>query len=495
MKILSVSQIREADAFTIAHEPIASIDLMERAARACYYWFHERISRHQKIAIICGMGNNGGDGLALARMLSSAGYKISVYIIAHSAKQSPDFKENKARLEARKLTLNTVTDAIAVKEIVADVYVDALLGSGLSAPLNGLLLEVVNALNAKNGIKVAIDIPTGLFADQNTENTVHGIFSADHTLTFQTPKRSFFFAEFGPFAGEIHVLPIGLSPKYIDAQHTHEYYVTADLIREILPKRNKFDHKGTYGHALLIVGSKGKIGAGILASKAALRSGAGRVTAYVPQCGLLPLQIAAPEVMAKVDAGAEYLEDIAPDMQPQAIGMGPGIGTAKATQEAVKKFLLNCEQPVVLDADAINCLSIGGDWHLLPKNSILTPHLGELDRMLKHTYRGESVYAPTRNFAKKHQVYVLLKGAHSALYAPNGNVYFNSTGTNALATAGSGDVLTGVITGLCAQGMHPKDAALAAMYFHGMAGASAAKLFGERAVIASDILNALSIMT
>ena len=493
MKILSVSQIREADAYTIANEPIASIDLMERAARACYKWFHEHISRTNKIAIVCGMGNNGGDGLALARMLKAAGYAIELFVVKHSKNGSQDFNTNLHRLADWNLQPLEIASIEMLAQKEADVWVDAILGSGLNSTLRGLILEVVNTLNAKQGLKVAIDIPTGLFADDNSENDVKLIFRADHTLSFQFPKRSFLFPEFGALVGQFHVLDIGLSAEFINSQQTQEHYLTWDWIKQLLPKRNKFDHKGTFGHALVIAGSKGKIGAGILVSRAALKSGAGLVSVYLPQCGLNPMQAANPEVMVQLDKGESQIENILFDLLPDAIGIGPGLGTDNTTRQAVINFIANQPAPMVIDADALNNLSLHGDWSIVPENSILTPHLGELDRILDGRFRGEAVFEPTRKFAMQYNLNVLVKGAHSALYAPDGNVYFNSTGTSSMATAGSGDVLTGIITGLLAQGMSPQSAAMAGMYFHGLAGEDAAIVLGDRAVTAGDIIDFLAI--
>ncbi len=493
MKVFSVSQIRAADAYTIANEPIASIDLMERAARSCYSWFHQRISRENNIAIVSGMGNNGGDGLALARMLKAAGFTIRLFIVAHSKKGSPDFQVNENRLKGWNILPVTIETAKQLEEVEADVWVDAILGSGLNSPLRGLISEVVAELNARKGVKIAIDIPTGLFADDNKENNPNLIFRANHTLSFQFPKRSFLFSEFGSLAGEFHVLDIGLSDEFIEKVETNEHFITDEWVQEILPIRNKFDHKGTFGHAIIIAGSLGKIGAAILSSKSALRSGAGLVSAYVPQCGLNPMQAANPEVMFQLDGGEAMIENILFDLEPSAIGLGPGMGTDEKTARALVEFVANHQKPLVIDADGLNILSTHGDWTIVPKQSVLTPHLGELDRILGKRYRGEAVFEPARQFAQKHETNLLVKGAHSALYAADGNTYYNGTGCSSMATAGSGDVLTGVITGLLAQGISPKNAAIVGMYHHGLAGEMAALHRGASAVIAGDIIDQLNI--
>ena len=493
MKILSVSQIREADAYTITNEPIPSIDLMERAARACYAWFHTNISRSESIGILCGQGNNGGDGLALARMLKAGGYTVIVYSIHHSSTSSPDFQINFDRLTEWHIVPKAINSSEELIGYQHDIWVDAILGSGLNKPIRGLISNVVGLVNSLPGRKVAIDIPTGLFADNNSQNEKNGVFQATDTLTFQSPKFSFLFSEFGSCAGDVHVLDIGLHRDFLKTVASNNYYITPNMASSLLPKRDKFDHKGTYGHAMLIAGGKGKSGAAILASKAALKGGCGLVTAYVPQVSLDPIQAAAPEVMAITDIGDNVLEHIEFELAPDAMGIGPGLGTNAKTAKTIISFLESLNQPVVVDADALNIIAQEQAWHSVPAQSILTPHPGELDRMLGQRYRGEDVYAPALAFAKKHSVNLLVKGAHSALYTAEGQTYFNSSGTPAMATAGSGDVLTGILTSLIAQGLAPVDAVIVGIYYHGLAGQEAEKQSCSRSVTATDIINALRV--
>lgn len=493
MKIFSVSQIRKADEYTIVNEPILSLDLMERAARACYYWFHTNISRQKSIAIYCGKGNNGGDGLALARMLKRAGYNVLVFIVEHSSNASEDFQENFNRLKKSTISVTHLSKIEDLELEQCDIIVDAILGSGLKSPLNGFLKEVVLALNAASSSKISIDIPTGLFADYNKENNLSGIFKADFTLTFQFPKRSFLFPEFGNFVGDFNLLDIGLHPDFIRQTATNNFYIDNDFVQPLLKKRSKFNHKGTFGHAFIIAGSEGKIGAAILASRAALKSGAGLVTAYLPKIGLLPMQVANPEIMLIQDQGNLFLENILVDRNYSAIGIGPGIGTHTSTIKTLIEFLEKTRQPVVLDADALNILAQEDAWEIVPPESILTPHLGELDRMFGKKLRGENLYDAAQIFAQKRNLNLLVKGAHTAVYTPEGNVYFNSTGCNGMATAGSGDVLTGTLTGLLAQGLTPLSAAIVGVYFHGLAGESAANIHGNAGMLASDIITNIRI--
>lgn len=494
MKIFSVSQIRAADQYTISNEPISSINLMERAARACYKWFHAHVARQNSIAIYCGKGNNGGDGLALARMLMLSGYKsVTSIVVEHSNTSTTDFNINLKRLQDMGVAVKKIEKGNHLNVEYADVIVDAMLGSGLNKPLHGLLADVVLALNANSGFKIAIDIPTGLFAGSNAQNNHNFIFKADNTLTFQFPKTSFLFEEFGPYAGQFHVLDINLSKEFINKTASNDYFIDQEIINTILPERHKFDHKGTFGHALLIAGSKGKMGAGILASRAALKTGCGLVTAYVPACGLNPLQAANPEVMVVTDRGEAELENITFTTQPSAVGIGPGIGTSAQTEKAFFDFVSKQSQPLVIDADGINLLAKSGKLNVLPKGSILTPHLGELDRLLGEIKRGEAVYDAAKRFAQNHEQVLLVKGAHTGVYTPSGAIYFNSTGTNGLATAGSGDVLTGMITGFLAQGIDPVQAAICGVYFHGLAAERAAMEKGDAALTAIDVLSHIKI--
>jgi len=489
MKILPVAAIRQADAYTIAHEPIASVDLMERAARACYGWFHANISRQKKITIVCGMGNNGGDGLALARMLILAGYDVNSVVVSHAKQYTADAQTNLHRLEKTGHVPAFIDKKTDIKKTVfADVVVDALLGSGLSKPLEGLLAAVVEAMNLSPGIKVAIDIPSGLFADNNLDNPLISVFKADFTLTFQCPKLSFSLPNTGDFAGVFVVLNISLHPKFIDEVETNYFYTTQVEAERIVIPRKKFDHKGTFGHALIVAGSKGKMGAAVLASKAALRAGCGLLTAHVPGIGYHILQTAVPEAMVSADQESDSISHIKPDVKFDAVGIGPGIEKGSFTTRALLYFFIENSVPLVVDADALNILSVQNGWGQLPENSILTPHPGEFERMAGAWKSAEEMLEKARDFAQKNKMVLVLKGAHTAICLPNGHVHFNGSGSAAMATPGSGDVLTGILTSLLAQGYSAQDAAILGVFIHGKAGEMAAKKHGIECVIAQDLI-------
>lgn len=482
MKILSAEQVRQADAYTIEHEPIASIDLMERAASVFVGWFTARFHQQCQVAIFCGPGNNGGDGLAISRLLLQKDYQVATYILG-APKTSKDFVTNLKRLERTPNSditeLNHAMPNIHGKAVI----VDALFGSGLSRPLDGLVGQLVAHLNQQPNTKIAVDMPTGLFADQPTEGIT---FNADYTFVFQTPKLSFMLPDNERAVGEWLAGDIGLSKAYFDAVPTPYHLVTAYDVQ--LAKRKRFSHKGSYGHALMVTGSFGKIGAGILAAKACLHSGAGLATVFTARCGYTAVQAALPEAMVMC-SGEELIDTTVDTATYTAIGIGPGIGTDEATAKALHGFITASRHPMVVDADALNILSKHPDWlKLLPKESILTPHPKEFERLFGKTANGFDRLKLLQSKATELGINIVLKGANTAVALTNGEVWFNSTGNPGMATAGSGDVLTGIITGLLAQSYAPAQAAIYGVYLHGLAGDLAASDLGCEALIASDIV-------
>jgi len=487
MKILPVEKIREADNYTIENEPIASIDLMERAARQLYKWVKKRIHRYQPIKIFTGLGNNGGDGLVLARLLGDKGYEVQVYIIKYSDNSSDDFKTNLARLEEiEDVGINYIERNSEIPDIEEDdIVVDAIFGSGLTRPVTGLIAEVIKSINSSGSITIAVDIPSGLFADSSSTGE---IIRADYTLSFQMPKLAFFMPENDKYAGNWHILDIGLHPDYINDVNVKNYFLLKRDIQPTLKKRNKFDHKGTFGHALLIAGSYGKMGAAVLASKACLRSGVGLLHTHIPKAGYEIMQTAVPECMLSIDRYDNYFSEV-PDLDMySAVGIGPGIGMEKQSQMALKLLIQNYQKPMVFDADALNILAENKTWlSFLPKGSILTPHPKEFERLVGKWSDDFEKLQMHRDFCFKFGIYVVLKGAYTCTCTPDGNCYFNSTGNPGMGTAGSGDVLTGLITGLLAQGYTTGQAATLGTFLHGLAGDLAAKKKGYEAMIAGDI--------
>lgn len=493
MKILPVDKIREADAYTIENEPIASIDLMERAGTNCYEWIKERLASDQKVMVFAGIGNNAGDGLVIARLLAADDVEVEVVHLQFSEKFSADFSTNMDRLKKQnKVKITPVKSEEQIPEPSADdVVIDAIFGSGLARPVKGLPGKAIEVINQSEAVVVAIDIPSGLYADHPADEKEGTIVHADYTLSLQMPKLSMMMPETGEFVGELSVIPIGLHPGFLEQVDT-PYHIITDEFKTLLPRRTKFAHKGNYGHALIIAGSYGKMGACVLSSKSCLRSGAGLVTAHVPKKGYDIIQTAVPECMTVIDPDQEIQANL-PDLKPyNVIAAGPGIGQSAQTQKLIKVLIQESQVPLVFDADAINILAENKTWlSFLPSNSILTPHPGEFDRLAGKSKNGFERIEKARELAKKHHIYLVLKGANTAVCTPRGYVWFNSTGNPGMATAGSGDVLTGIIAGMLAQHMKPFDAACLGVFIHGLAGDEAVDEIGEEALIASDITNYL----
>ncbi|MEZ4884968.1 MAG: NAD(P)H-hydrate dehydratase [Chitinophagales bacterium] len=497
MKIFNIEQIRAADDHTIQHEPIASVDLMERASEAFVTWFVQQYSYdyYQTIHIFCGMGNNGGDGLCIARMLDHLLFKVKVYIVRFSENGSKDFLVNEQRLQ--QIPDVSITNLYDISNFPTfdkgDLIVDAIFGSGLSRPISGFTAEIVQKINQSICPVFAVDIPSGLYADRQSENIV---VEASDTVSFQFPKLAFLLPQNHAFVGQWHIVDIGLHPDFIDQTPTPYHYLQSSDIRSVLKPKTKFSHKGTSGHALIVAGSYGKIGAAVLTSKATLKAGAGLVTAYVPKCGYSILQISVPEVMCLTD-NDEYCiaqlpiiegekQKVGEKTKYQAIAVGPGIGQSSATQEALLQLLQTVKQPLVIDADALNIIA-QNDWlKHVPKGSILTPHPKEFERLAGKTSNHFERLQKQREIAQMYGIVLLVKGAHTAIACPDGSVYFNSTGNPAMGTAGSGDVLTGMIAAFVAQGYTSKEAAILGVYLHGQAGDIAAKVEGN--ILASDLI-------
>ena len=515
MKILTAEETRKADAYTIAHEPVKSIDLMERAAKACVSWLTSAVSPLSldnrakgegwerssgvggEVRIFCGMGNNGGDGLAIARLLAAKKFKVEVYIIRYSDKCSPDFLINEKRLKKVKgVKIHNIASAagfpLTINHQPLTIVVDCLFGSGLNKPVEGLAAEAVKLINRSGCPVVSIDIPSGLFADTHSLSKDAAIVRANHTLSFESPKLAFMFPENGEYVGGFTVLDIGLLEGFIAGLPSKNYFVRDIEARFLHKKRSRFGHKGTYGHALIVAGGYGKMGAAVLAGRACLSAGAGLVTAHIPKCGYEIIQTANPEVMVQTDSEEKSISDNIKIEKYNAIGIGPGIGMEKETQNALKVLIQNASIPLVLDADALNILSENKTWlSFLPPNCILTPHPGEFKRLAGQADNDFERLQLQKEFSIKHRVYLVLKGAQTCITCPDGDVYFNSTGNPGMATAGSGDVLTGIITGLLAQGYDSKKAAVLGVYLHGLAGDMAAARFSEESLISGNIIKFL----
>lgn len=495
MKIFTASQLHELDKYTIEHEPVKSIDLMERAAKALTSAIMEEWTDRTPVVVFAGPGNNGGDALAVARLLANAGYTVSVYLFNIHNELSPDCATNKQRLiDCRKVQFTEITMNFDPPELKPDtLVVDGLFGTGLNKPLMSGFASLVKYVNQSPAKVVSIDIPSGLFCEDNSFNIASHIIRADLTLTIQQKKLAMLLPDCQQFTGRIKVIDIRLSPEYIKETNTQFRILEEnDLLPRLLP-RDDFAHKGSMGHALLIAGSYGMAGAAVLATRACLRSGVGKVTVHTPKRNYDIMQTSVPEAVLQMDHDETMLSESVDSDDFDAVGIGPGLGRNENTAIAVIGQVRRSKCPVVLDADALNILADHQAWlQQLPGGVILTPHPKEFDRLMGSP--SGSCYerlSRARQLSEHLQCYIIVKGHYSALCCPDGQVIFNPTGNSGMATAGSGDVLTGIITALLARGYNRATACALGMYLHGLAGDLAAKEVGKESLVAGDIIRFL----
>ncbi len=492
MELLSAQQIREWDAFTCQHQHITSWQLMERAALACLQWLelHDYFSR--VFLIVCGKGNNGGDGLALARLLNQKGCQVYVNILESGPAGSDDYQSNLERLRETPVEIDLMQSAADFPFIDRDVIViDALFGSGLNRPLEGMGKELVDHLNGSRAQTIAIDIPSGMFADKSSQGNT--VVKARHTLTFQVYKVAFLVAENEENAGDVSLLDIHLDPAYLDNIRSSFATIDEETIRLIYKPRKPFSHKGTYGHALLVAGSYGKMGAAVLSARSCLRSGVGLLSLHVPRCGYDILQTAVPEAMVFTDQQTDLVTAIQTDLSKYTtLGLGPGLGTEDGTVKALTTVIETFKNPLVLDADALNILSRNQRlYRSIPAFSILTPHPKEFERLFGAADNDFEKMELAVTKAKELKIIIVLKGHRTFIAMPGGKGFFNMTGNAGMATGGSGDVLTGLLTGLLAQKYRPAETALLGVYLHGVAGDLAAADGSEESLVAGDIVEFL----
>jgi len=491
MKILGAELIRAADKYTIENEPIKSIDLMERASKAFVSWFESNFNREKRVVIFCGTGNNGGDGLAIARILSFRKWKVSTFIVKKSAKKSKDFTINYLRLaEVREVDNIESTKDLNVDLRENDIVIDAIFGSGLVREVKGIYADTIKYINDSGASIISVDVPSGLFIEAISPNK--SLIRADQVLSFQLPKLGFLIPENKEYVKNWSIADIGLDKQFINSQESNYEYIDHILAKNLLKSRNKFAHKTEFGRILLMSGSYGKMGACVLCTKASIRAGAGLVTAHIPKCGYDILQTTVPEVMTSTDFEKRYLTGI-PDLKSyDAIGIGPGIDQHIDTYEVIAQLLEKYKKPIVFDADAINIISDEQSFmKQIPEGSILTPHPGEFKRLVGFWNDDFERLEQQIEISKEYKIYIVLKGAHTSISTPEGKVFFNSTGNPGMATGGSGDVLTGIITALLGQNYSSEHAAILGVYLHGLAADLAVGIIGEESLIASDIIDYL----
>ena len=494
MKVFSAKDTKAIDQRTIKEEPITSIRLMESAAFTFCDAFLKQIPSG-KLNIVCGKGNNGGDGLAIARILHlRANFDIIVHIVHFTDKESDDFKINHERLKA--IGQIPIKDCYGSEdfELESDeMIIDALWGSGLDRPVEGFAREIIKAINASGSEVFAIDLPSGVFCDRVNFDK-EGIVKANYTYTFQFPKPAFFFPEYEENILKWNALNIGLSERAIEETNTPFYINEIKGQHGLFKPRTKFSHKGTFSHVLIVGGSMGSRGAPLLSAHAALRSGAGLVSLHIPICGYNIAQTALPEAMVQLNEGEKSLKPnlkISDFSKFDVFAIGPGMGKSQESYECMKE-IFSLKASFVIDADALNLLAEQKDWEKqLPKHSILTPHPGEFDRLFGPSEDHRTRIEKAMTFCKKHKKVLVLKGAYTAIIGEKADVYFNTTGNPGMATAGSGDTLTGIIASLLAQGYSMIEAARIGVYVHGLAGDLSIKNSSEHALIARDIIKFL----
>jgi ADP-dependent NAD(P)H-hydrate dehydratase / NAD(P)H-hydrate epimerase len=496
IKIFPTNKVKEMDQYTIDHEPVSSIELVERAAIAFTHEFCRHFSKQTRIFVFAGEGNNGADALAIARLLIEESYRVETFLFNPNEHLSTDNQFNKQRLEAvPNVTFNEIIKDFYTPKIEdKDIIIDGLFGSGLNRPLERGYAALVDFINKCKAKIVSIDIPSGLFGEDNRTNTMKSVIKADFTYTFNFPKLAFLLPENAPYVGQWTRLDINMHPDIVKKTETKYSLITENDISLAIRPRDRFAHKGTFGHALLVAGSRGKFGAALLAARSCLRSGAGLLTVHVPERAEQIFQSAFPEAMLSFDPHSDFFSSI-PNLSPyNAVGIGPGIGQHPETASALDRLMSEYNKPMVIDADAINLIASNKDlFAKIPKRSILTPHPKEFDRIAGVSENSYDRLLKAQEMANTYKICIVLKGAYTATCSPEGNVYFNSCGNPGMATAGSGDVLTGIILGLLAQGYEPETAAVAGVYLHALAGDKAAKTRTQESMIASDITEMLGI--
>lgn len=490
MKILSAKQFYLADQATIKDKSISSTELMEQAGKKAFEWVIANVHGDKPIFnIFCGVGNNGGDGLVITRKLLEANYHVNTFIVNFSENRSTDFQVNLNRLTKLEYVPKEINKIDEFPELSKnEIIIDAILGIGISRLPKGFVKEIIVRMNTAKATIISIDLPSGLFPESPITD-FESVIKADYTLSFQNPKLAFFLVENRNFCNKWVLLDIGLEKSFIASLKSDYQTIDKKLVHSIYRPREKYSHKGDYGHSLIIGGSFGKIGAVVLASKAALKIGCGLVTAYIPKCGYSILQTANPEVMVEVD-DENYLQFFNFKTEPKVIGIGIGMGTHLKTKNGFEKFLKENKKPLVIDADALNILSNQKELlELIPKNSILTPHPKEFMRLVGKWENDYEKLELLKKFSLKYDCIVILKGMYSALAYQN-KIYFNTTGNSALATAGSGDVLTGIITGLIGQNYTAIEACIIGVYIHGRtADLAIAENESKESFIASECIN------
>ena len=495
MKIFTTEGIKRIEEATIESESIKMLDLMERAASAVVYEIISRWHPHKRIVIFAGPGNNGGDALAVARLLAEQGYRSEVYLFnVKSPRLSHCCETNRDRLKSvDRVNLIEVLDTFTPPELGPnDLVIDGLFGSGLTNPLKGGYASTVQYINDSDAFVVSIDIPSGLFGEWNAGTDRRNIIRANLTLAFQFQRLSFFFSENAEFVGEVVVLDIDMDQNAIASTPTDFYLIERDDVKRQLKPHGEYINKYDNGTVFLVAGSYGMMGAATLAARGAMRAGAGLVTVHAPKCGFVPLATTVPEVLFEADPNEYFTSEIELHHNYNVVALGPGMSTTKDAITAIDSYIKRYRRPCILDADALNCIAMRPVLiNSIPKGSILTPHNSEFDRLFGEHQTDEDRLKKAIDVSRLYEITIVLKGKYTKTVRPDGKVYINSTGNPGLATAGTGDVLTGVIAAFIAQGYAPDWSVALGVYVHGLAGDIAVQEQGSHGLIAPDVANAV----
>ncbi|MFM9908687.1 MAG: NAD(P)H-hydrate dehydratase [Chitinophagaceae bacterium] len=490
MQLLDRAQIKAWDDYTILCEKSTSIQLMEQAAGACFNWLMKEGYQKKTFTIFCGPGNNGGDGLVLARLLTNNGFLVTTYITDSEKMGSVDNRENLHRLRATTTTIIEVGKVTSVKlDTPGNIVIDALFGSGLNKPLTDLYEQLVQHINANASEIISIDIASGLFSDKSSIGNT--IIKPSHTLSFQCYKLAFLMAENEDYLGQVHILDIGLDTQYLKTISPRYFFIDETMIKSIFKKRKMFAHKGDFGHAVLIAGSYGMIGAAVLAAKSCMRSGVGKLTCRIPSCGYAIMQTSLPEAMCLTESDDNFVTSFSSLQKYDAIGIGPGLAREQSNNHLLKSCV-NSGKPMVLDADALFTLSTDSNLlNNLTAHSIITPHVKEFDRLFSGATNDFERMEIARQKANALQIIIVLKGRYTLIATPGGTIYFNTTGNPGMAKGGSGDVLTGIMLSFLAQGYTQEHTSVLSVFIHGRAADIATNEIAIESLMPSDSIDFL----
>lgn len=496
-EIYNYNQIKLLESQILKDQGMTEEELRAQKSNAFCMQFKKDFFGRQRIILFAGPNDNGALGLRIATTLASLSHDIMVVLLNPTGTLPDEViheRDNfKASFEEHLMEVTTQFAPPMINE--EDIIVDAICGTEQQSPLTGSVPNVIRYLNSLVATKISVDIPSGLLETDNRDNDYSKVFSAQLTYTFYNPKLSFLFKENSGFVGLWTVMNIGIHLPESSEESDYQFFGSLDM-EQAIPKRSRYSNKYDFGKVLLIAGSKGMIGASILAGKAATYSGAGHVTLHIPQGYEGAIHAALPEVLVSSDASNAHLTNTNLDIKEyDAIAIGPGLGRSKESELALEQLLKRCECPIILDADALNIIAFSEKELLnhIPKGSILTPHEGEFDRLFGASASSFERLELAKQIAQEKQINILLKGAYSATCSTNGKVFINTSGNPGLATAGTGDVLTGIILALLGKGHSPQSACCIAAFIHGFAADLYASSFCQESLTASQLIEQIPI--